>query len=219
MIDPLELPIAAAIGAAIVIYSFSRVMLGLPSKTATVIAFGVAATLVLIVGYIVGVKRGASKSALTGTFGLAAVALILGGTAAGLIGEREVHPHHTQADMAERVSATRKYADNSPARRSPASLSPRNHLDGSSLIRPTRYDGDRPGSRCRSTPSNILFRNDADGDARLVIDMHPQPTTTANRSDRNRFARRSASRLGAVPSRRVLAPSSAVEGFAFVSRH
>ena len=36
MADPMELPVAGAIIAAIVIYSFSRVMLGVPSKSATV---------------------------------------------------------------------------------------------------------------------------------------------------------------------------------------
>ncbi len=39
LIDPLELPVAAAIGAGIVVYAFSRVMLGLPTKSATVAAF------------------------------------------------------------------------------------------------------------------------------------------------------------------------------------
>ena len=50
LVDPLELPVAAAIGAAVVVYSFSRVMLGLPSKSATVAAFAVVAALVLAVG-------------------------------------------------------------------------------------------------------------------------------------------------------------------------
>ena len=101
LIDPIELPIAGAVGAGIVIYSFSRVMLGLPSKTATVVAFGVMGAIVLFVGAIVGLKRGASRTALTGTFGLAAVALIAGGAIAGLNGERETHPHHTPGDIAE----------------------------------------------------------------------------------------------------------------------
>src|ERR671910_218523 len=98
LIDPIELPIAGAIGAGILIYSFSRVMLGLPSKTATVVAFGVLATIVLIVGTIVGVRRGVSRAALTGTFGLAAVALVGGGAIAGLYCEREIEAHHTPGD-------------------------------------------------------------------------------------------------------------------------
>src|SRR5215218_7408855 len=101
LIDPIELPIAGAIGAGILVYSFSRIMLGLPTKTATIVAFGVMATIVLFVGAVVGLKRGASRTAMTGTFGLAAVALIAGGAYAGLNGERETEPHHTPADMAE----------------------------------------------------------------------------------------------------------------------
>ena len=50
LVDPIELPVAAAAAAGIVVYSFSRIMLGLPSKTSTVIAFGVAALLVVAVG-------------------------------------------------------------------------------------------------------------------------------------------------------------------------
>ena len=57
--------------------------------------------IVLFVGAIVGLKRGASRTAMTGTFGLAAVALIAGGAYAGLNGERETHPHHTPGDIAE----------------------------------------------------------------------------------------------------------------------
>jgi hypothetical protein len=64
MVDPLELPVAGAIGAAVVVYSFSRVMLGLPSKSATVIAFAVAAAIVMLVDTLVGVRRTASKTML-----------------------------------------------------------------------------------------------------------------------------------------------------------
>ena len=47
LIDPIELPIIGAVGAGIVIYSFSRVMLGLPSKSATVVTFAIVGALVL----------------------------------------------------------------------------------------------------------------------------------------------------------------------------
>src|SRR5690606_36060566 len=79
LIDPLELPIAGAAGAGIVVYAFSRVMLGLPSKSSTIVAFAVAGALVLAVGAIVGFARNASKATLAGTFSLVAVALVAGG--------------------------------------------------------------------------------------------------------------------------------------------
>ena len=102
LVDPLELPVAAAIGFGVVAYSFSRVMLGLPSKSATVVAFSIVAALVLGVGSLVGLKRGVSKTALTGTFGLGLVALVAGGAIAGLNGERDIEEHHTTAYIAER---------------------------------------------------------------------------------------------------------------------
>ena len=101
MIDPIELPIAGAIGAGILIYSFSRIMLGLPTKTATIVAFGVMGAIVLLIGAVVGLKRGASRTALTGTFGLAIVALLAGGAYAGLHGDRDTEKHPTTGEIAE----------------------------------------------------------------------------------------------------------------------
>jgi hypothetical protein len=74
--DPVELPVAGAAGAGIVVFAFSRVMLGLPSKTSTVVGFAVAGALVLLVGAVVGMRRNASRPTLTGLFSIGAVALI-----------------------------------------------------------------------------------------------------------------------------------------------
>lgn len=180
LVDPIELPIAGAIGAGIMIYSFSRIMLGLPSKTATIIAFGVMGTIVLFVGAVVGLKRGASRTAMTGTFGLAAVALIAGGAYAGLHGERETHPHHTPGDIAEEnecgpePTAADELASQSVA--SKANVAAELTFDGTRLTYDLPgYDGKSAGLTIpRSTPTNVMFHNDADDDARLVIEMHPR---------------------------------------------
>ena len=47
---PLELPILGAVGVGVIIYSISRVMLGLPTKDGAVVAFVVVAALVLLIG-------------------------------------------------------------------------------------------------------------------------------------------------------------------------
>lgn len=182
LIDPLELPVAGAILFAVVAYSFSRVMLGLPSKSATVVAFAIVAALVLGVGAIVGIKRGASKTALTGTFGLATVALITGGAIAGLNGERDIEEHHTTAYYAERgecgaeeISAD-EHASQTVAGKS--NLAAEVIFDGSALT--WEPPGFVPGVDAgpltlpRSSPSNIMFRNESEREARLVIDMHPR---------------------------------------------
>jgi hypothetical protein len=180
MTDPIELPIIAAVGGAVIIYSFSRVMLGLPSKSATVVTFAIVAALVLGTGAVVGIQRGASKAALTGTFGLAAVALITGGAVYGLIGERETHPHHTPGDIAEENEC-------GPEETEADELASQNVAGKSSVAAEVIFDGaelryDLPGydgesaglTLPRSTPSNILFRNDGDDDVRLAIEMHPR---------------------------------------------
>ena len=67
ILHPVEMPAAAAIGLGIVIYAFSRVMLGVPSKTSTIVAFSVVATVVLAVGAFIGSKRTISAPAMTPT--------------------------------------------------------------------------------------------------------------------------------------------------------
>lgn len=183
LIDPLELPVAAAIMFGVVAYSFSRVMLGLPSKSATVVAFSIVAGLVLAIGAIIGIKRGASKSTLTGTFGLAAVALAAGGAVAGLNGERDIEEHHTTAYYAERgecgaeeISAD-ELASQTVAGKS--NVTAEVIYDGSGLrwVAPgfvPGVDDSGPLTVPRSNPNNVMFRNESDGDARLVIDMFPR---------------------------------------------
>ena len=105
MIHPLELPVAAAIAGAVVVYSFSRVMLGLPSKSATVIAFAVVAAALLGLGTIVGLRPELSKATITGALSVVVVALIAAGAFAGLKGERHIESHLTTGDLFHRHHA------------------------------------------------------------------------------------------------------------------
>jgi hypothetical protein len=224
LIDPIELPIAGAIGAGILIYSFSRIMLGLPTKTATIVAFGVMGAIVLFIGAIVGLKRGASRTALTGTFGLAAVALIAGGAYAGLKGERETHPHHTTGDIAEEneCGAEETEADEraSQSVASKANVAAELTFDGSQLTYDLPgYDGESPGLVIpRSTPTNVMFKNDGDEEARLAIEMHPRLDDNGQPTGPERVC----TALGEPGSTQFLTltfamPSSAVEdGYQFV---
>ncbi len=179
MVDPLELPVAGTIGAAVVVYAFSRVMLGLPTPTATVAAFAVLAILVLAVAALISVKRGVSKGTMIGAFSIVIVALIAGGTVAGLNGEREIHPHHTPGDLAEENHCTDDETEADEDASQTVAIK-------SNVAAEILYDGDElvadvPGfdgtfeelTLVRSNPSNLLFRNNSDGPARLVIDLHP----------------------------------------------
>jgi hypothetical protein len=180
LVDPIELPVLGAAGAAIVVYSFSRVMLGLPSKSATVVAFSIVATLVLLIGTLVGVARAASKVALGGTFGIAAVALIAGGAIYGLNGERETHPHHTIGDVAEENECGPEETE--ADERASQTVAAKSNAAAEIIFDGDRLKADLPGydggsaglTLLRSNPNHLLFHNDSDEEARLVIEMHPR---------------------------------------------
>lgn len=179
LIDPLELPVAAAIGGGVVIYAFSRVMLGLPNKSATVVAFGVVAALVLAVGAAIGLQRNISKSTLTGAFSIAAVVLVAGGAIAGLNGERETHAHETPGDLAASnecgTEVTEADEKSSQTVASKSSVAAEVIYDGATLVADVQgFDGNFDRLTLpRANPNNILFRNTSDEEARLVIELQP----------------------------------------------
>lgn len=179
MVDPLELPVAAAIGAAVVVYALSRVMLGLPTPTATVAAFSVVGILVVAVAALVSIKRGVSPTAMTGVFSIVVVALIAGGAVAGLNGEREIHEHHTTGDLAEEndcgteeTEADENASQTVAAKSNVAAVI--TYEEGELRADVPGFDGDFEAlTLVRSNPSNVLFRNESDDHARLVLDLHP----------------------------------------------
>ncbi|MEK9838003.1 MAG: hypothetical protein EBS10_00215 [Acidimicrobiia bacterium] len=179
ILHPVEMPAAAAIGLGIVIYAFSRVMLGVPSKTSTIVAFSVVATVVLAVGAFIGSKRTISAPAMTGGFAIAAVVLVSGGAVAGLNGEREIKEHHTTAYYAakdkcgvEEISAD-EHASQTVAGK--ASSAAEIFLTESGSI-----EFQMPGDSARrsdalqlprSNPNNLLMRNESSEPRRFVIDL------------------------------------------------
>jgi hypothetical protein len=179
--DPVELPVAGAAGAGIVVFAFSRVMLGLPSKTATVVGFAVAGALVLLIGAVVGMRRNASKPALTGLFSIGAVALIAGGAFAGLNGQRDIPVHETPGDLAEHdeCSDEHTHADENASQTvaSKSNLAAEITFDGERLIADVPgFDGEFDALTLpRANPSNIMFRNESGHEARLVIDTFNDP--------------------------------------------
>jgi len=177
--DPLEIPVAAAIGAGIIVYAVSRIMLGVSTKTATVVAFAVLAALVLVVGTVLSTRRGTSKAVLTGTFSIVAIALVAGGAVAGINGERETHEHENTSELAETNRCTEEETeadhDASQTVAVKANVTSEITFDGALLTSNVpEYDGDFSAlTITRSNPTNILFYNQSDDDVRLVIDLHP----------------------------------------------
>jgi hypothetical protein len=177
--DPLELPVAGAIAFGVIVYAFSRVMLGLPTKTATVIAFSVVGGLVLLLGTVIAMRGRASRTFVGGVLGASAIVLIAGGTVAGLVGERETHEHETPADLAEANECgpeeTHADADASQTVAAKSSVFAELTFDGTELDTRVPGSGGKFDTLTfpRSNPTNVLFHNEASEPARLVVEMHP----------------------------------------------
>lgn len=179
LIDPLELPVAGAIAFAVIAFAFSRVMLGMPSKSATVVIFSIVGAIVLAAGTFVAMNRKLSNVALTGLFSIGAVALVAAGAVAGLNGEREIERHETTADLAaENECGPEETEVDHHASQTVASKSNAAAVltfTGSELeIDVPGFDGSFDTLTLpRGNATNIMFVNESDEHARLVAELHP----------------------------------------------
>jgi hypothetical protein len=91
---PLEFPVLGAVIGAVVVYSFSRIMLYL-SKEAGPIVFIVVASLILVGGILFAVKPKLSKGFVGGVCAVAMLALVGTGVATAVSGQRYIHEYAT----------------------------------------------------------------------------------------------------------------------------
>jgi hypothetical protein len=179
--NPLEFPLAAAIGIGIIVYAFSRIMLWL-SKTNTVIAFAVLGAIILTVAFFLAYRPGLRSRAAVGAIAVGALALIAGGAAAGLDGQREIHEHETTAGLQEEgedictspeeFEADEEASQSVGARAAVAAditLDEAGELDFD--VNGPRVEGNDALDLPRSNPNNIIFVNDSDEDRRLSVDL------------------------------------------------
>lgn len=179
--NPLEFPLAAAIGIGVIVYSFSRIMLWL-SKTNTVIAFAVLGAIVVAFAFFVAYRPGARSKAVVGLVGVGAVSLVVGGVAAGLDGQRDIHPHESAADLAAEgtdicVDPEETEADHGASQSVAASASVAAviTLDESGALTYAVDGPIQPGSQGltlpRSNPNNVIFKNESGEHRRLSVDL------------------------------------------------
>ncbi len=179
LVDPLELPVVGAVGAGVVVYAFSRVMLGLPSKSSTVVAFAVVAALALAVGAVLGHTRRVSRATLTGAFAIVGLVLVAGGAVAGLNGEREIEPHHSTAYIAEHDECGTEETE--ADERASQTVAGKSNVAAELIFDGDRLEVDATGfdssfdklTLQRANPTNVLFRNESADHARLVVELHP----------------------------------------------
>lgn len=96
LLHPLEFPILGAAGLAVVIYSFSRIMLFI-SKSAGPAIFAVLAALVLLVGVLIAYTPSLKQGVVIGVSVMAGLGLVSTGAVMALDGEREIERHETAA--------------------------------------------------------------------------------------------------------------------------
>ena len=174
LVHPLELPVAGALLLAVIVLSFSRLMLAL-DKSVGVAVFGVAAALVLAVGTMVAFRRQVNRKILGGFLGVVLVALAGAGIATALDGEREQLTEAAAEDhFAHRgCSEEKEYSDKKASRSVGAKsnvLATVTLRDGELIAEVAGYEG--PQSEVyvqRANPSTILFINETDDARRMVV--------------------------------------------------
>ena len=179
--NPLEFPVGAAVGIGIIVYAFSRVMLWL-SKTNTVIAFAVIGSIILAFAFLIAYRPSLRSKATAGLVGVAVVALLAGGVAAGVDGEREIHEHETTAGLEEEgeeiCESPEEFEADEKASQSVAASA--NVAAEITLTDEGELTFEVPGpvesgatalSLPRSNPNNVIFINESSEHRRLSVDL------------------------------------------------
>ncbi|CAN5727203.1 hypothetical protein BH24ACT5_BH24ACT5_29680 [soil metagenome] len=180
---PAEFPVLAALIGAVVIYSFSRIMLFL-SKSGGPVVFGAVAAVLLAVGFLLAYRPTITPAAKSAVAGVALVGLVAGGVAAALAGEREIHPHETTSDLAaeggcsspEETEVDENASQTVGAKANIAAeiiLTENGTLVARALGIPV--DADHL-TVTRSNPTSIRFRNRSDEERRLVLTQSDSAT-------------------------------------------
>jgi hypothetical protein len=178
---PLEFPVLAAIGGAVLIYSFSRIMLFL-SKTGGPVVFGVIALLLLVGGFIIAFKPSLRTGAIAAVCTIAALGLVTGGIVAAIDGERDIEVHETTGDLADHggcESTEETHADENASQTVAATANLTAELilreDGTMVARNQgiQRDLDRVVVQ-RANVTNVRFRNESSEPRRLVLNAGTQ---------------------------------------------
>lgn len=185
MAHPAEFPVLAVLVAAVLIYSFSRIMLFL-SKSSGPVAFGVLAALVLVVGFLIAYRPQLPGSAVSAVAAIAVLGLVAGGVVAAILGERDIEPHETTGALAaagECATPDETHADADASQTVGAKSEIHGEVvlgaDGTLVARAAGIDGTSDTlSVIRSSVTNVQFRNDSDVDRRLVLDLGPASDAT-----------------------------------------
>jgi len=177
LLNPIEFPVLAAVGLGVVIFSFSRIMLTVNKSTGAVL-FIVAGALVLVAGTLFAIKPNMNRSVGAAVCVLGALAIVAGGIAGAVSGEREelveaaAEGHFSHAECGPEES---KYFD----KLAEGTLSLRSNVSATVVYQDGELIANVQGINspqksitvARSNPTNIVFRNATEGEFRLVAHL------------------------------------------------
>ncbi len=172
IMHPMELPILGAIGAGLIIFSFSRIMLSNPG-TAGILLFGGIASVIVLFGALMATKRNVGKSVVTALCTVGAVALIGAGVASALEGGHTIEKHEINEVSSEgdTCGAELTEADEDPSRAIPGKSNPAATviLENGTLRAEVIGIAGNPEAvtLLRSNNNYVRFRNMDDGTHRL----------------------------------------------------
>jgi hypothetical protein len=177
--NPLEFPLAGALAIAVIIFSFSRVMLWL-SKTGTVIGFGVLGMIMLVFAFLFAYRPGIKSRAIVSVLAVGAIGVVAAGAAAGADGPREIEEKETTQGLVpegicedpDKTPADKKASQRVAATAAVAATVTLNADDTLTYT----LNGPPPAGVSaltlpRSNPNNILFRNETAKPRRLSFDL------------------------------------------------
>jgi hypothetical protein len=184
---PLEFPVFAAVLIGILIYSFSRIMLGLDKNGGRATFFAVAAV-VLVIGFIAAASPGLRKGVVGGVAAIGLLGLVGVGVGFALRGEKDISTYPTTINHPEICEAPGEVED--PELREideKASQKVSNSANVFADVRlgedetlsgiPTGYnEPQNPFTIARSNAVNIVFTNDSPEPRRFTVYSGTFPT-------------------------------------------
>lgn len=182
LLHPLEFPVLGAVVLAIIIYSFSRIMLFVSKSTGPAV-FAILAALLLVAGFIIASGASIKKGAIAGVCAIAGLGLVSTGAVMAIDGEREIKVHETvKADPALCLSNDETKADE----KSSQTVGGKSNIAATVIYKDGQLYADVIGVEGfqttlqlpRSNPSPIVFRNLSDEHVRLTANQGAFETGT-----------------------------------------
>lgn len=181
MLQPIEFPVLASAGLAVIIYSFSRIMLWI-DKSGGPVVFIIAGALVLFGGFIFASKPSIKKGVVAGVCTIATLGLVSTGAVMAVDGQRTIEEHPTTetdngaaCTLAEEGPGEQAEIDDkgSQAVASKASIGITVTLQNGEL---TAHELALPGDQNPVTVSrgnvvNVIFKNKDPEPRRLTVNM------------------------------------------------